>query len=304
MKVCSKCKIEKTLDCFYKEKSKLNGYSSNCKVCKKEYQQSNKEKISQYKKIYSEINKQKLTEYRKQYKKNKLTTDPTYKLKKRIRCLISNSFKRNKNIMSNLLFKGNVNCDNCGTNFKCIKCLKNHFESKENYSKKYYQVNKEKIKKNQKTYYENNKEILNEKSIKYKTLYKLKNIEKIKTRNNNYLNKKRNENPIFKFKQSIRTNINIAFKRGKNQYKKNSRTEVILGCTIEEFVVYIQSQFKKGMTLENHGQWHLDHIIPLASATTEDEIIKLNHYTNFQPLWAKENIIKRDKIIEKQLKLL
>jgi hypothetical protein len=58
------------------------------------------------------------------------------------------------------------------------------------------------------------------------------------------------------------------------------------------------------MTLENHGEWHLDHIIPLASATTEEEIIKLNHYTNFQPLWAEENLSKGDRIIEQQLKLI
>lgn len=51
------------------------------------------------------------------------------------------------------------------------------------------------------------------------------------------------------------------------------------------------------MTFENHGEWHLDHIIPLASAINEEDIIKLNHYTNFQPLWSKENLKKGSKII-------
>ena len=51
------------------------------------------------------------------------------------------------------------------------------------------------------------------------------------------------------------------------------------------------------MTLENHGEWHLDHIIPLAIAKTEEEIIKLNHYTNFQPLWAIDNLKKGAKIL-------
>ena len=50
------------------------------------------------------------------------------------------------------------------------------------------------------------------------------------------------------------------------------------------------------MSWDNHGEWHLDHIIPMASATNEKEVIKLNHYTNFQPLWAEENLQKSDKI--------
>jgi hypothetical protein len=54
------------------------------------------------------------------------------------------------------------------------------------------------------------------------------------------------------------------------------------------------------MTLENHGQgsgkWNIDHIIPISSARTEEEIYKLNHYTNFQPLWWEENMAKGKKI--------
>jgi hypothetical protein len=58
------------------------------------------------------------------------------------------------------------------------------------------------------------------------------------------------------------------------------------------------------MSLDNHGKWHLDHIIPLATATTEEDVIRLNHYTNFQPLWADDNLKKSNKIIEQQLQLL
>jgi hypothetical protein len=52
------------------------------------------------------------------------------------------------------------------------------------------------------------------------------------------------------------------------------------------------------MTLENYGEWHLDHIIPLATATTREDVVRLNHYTNFQPLWAKDNLSKGAKIIK------
>ena len=52
------------------------------------------------------------------------------------------------------------------------------------------------------------------------------------------------------------------------------------------------------MSWDNYGKWHIDHIIPLSSAKTEQDILKLCHYTNLQPLWAKGNIIKSNKIIK------
>ena len=87
------------------------------------------------------------------------------------------------------------------------------------------------------------------------------------------------------------------------KYKKSSQTEIILGCPLNTFICHLQFQFKPNMTLENHGQgpgkWNMDHIIPISSAKTEEEIIKLNHYTNFQPLWWEENMAKGAKGIVK-----
>jgi hypothetical protein len=228
MKVCSKCKIEKTLDCFNKNLKCKNGLNPSCKECIKKYREENKEKIKIRCKKYRQNNKEKIKEYEL---KRKATKKSAYL----------------------------------------------------EYRKNYYEKNKEKIIENGKQWRLKNKEYKNKKAILYRK-------EKIKV------------DPIFKLKINLRSNLCQSFKRGKNQYKKNARTETILGCTMEDFILYIQSQFQKGMTLENHGEWHFDHIIPLASATTEDEIIKLNHYTNFQPLWAKENISKADKIMEKQIK--
>ena len=53
------------------------------------------------------------------------------------------------------------------------------------------------------------------------------------------------------------------------------------------------------MSWENQGKWHLDHIIPISSAKTEEDVIRLNHYTNFQPLWAEDNFKKGKKYEEK-----
>ena len=59
----------------------------------------------------------------------------------------------------------------------------------------------------------------------------------------------------------------------------------------------IETKFKKGMSFENHGEWHLDHIYPISLAKSEEEVIKLNHYTNFQPLWSEDNLRKSNKIV-------
>jgi hypothetical protein len=81
------------------------------------------------------------------------------------------------------------------------------------------------------------------------------------------------------------------------------KTEEILGCDLNYFKEYIESQFTEGMTWLNHGQWHLDHIIPMDAAETVDEVIKLNHWTNFQPLWSNDNYSKYFYVLEEHYEL-
>jgi len=83
----------------------------------------------------------------------------------------------------------------------------------------------------------------------------------------------------------------------KKKFSKTSKTENILGCSFEEFFTHIESQFIDGMSWENRSLWHIDHIIPLATAKTEEEILRLNHYTNLRPLWALDNLKKGSKIL-------
>ena len=162
-----------------------------------------------------------------------------------------------------------------------------------NKKKIYHYSNKDKINKNQKIYYQNNKEYLNKKSNEWIN----KNKDYYKKYKNIYCKQKRENDILYKFKNNVRCNISQSFKRSKNKFKKYEKTETILGCTIEEFRLHIEKQFTEGMTIDNHGKWHLDHIIPISLATTQEEAIKLNHFTNFQPLWAADNIIKSNKII-------
>ncbi len=113
---------------------------------------------------------------------------------------------------------------------------------------------------------------------------------------NNYIKDRNNADSLFKFKNNIRCLISQSFKRKKNNYwTKKTKTENILGCKFEQFKIYIENKFTNGMTWENQGEWHLDHIKPLKLAKTEEEVIILNHYTNFQPLWAEDNLKKGSK---------
>lgn len=101
---------------------------------------------------------------------------------------------------------------------------------------------------------------------------------------------------------TIRSNLGRILRS--NGCVKSLKTEEILGCTFEYFKLYLESKFEDWMTWENRGKyngelnygWDIDHIIPLDSAETEEDILKLNHYTNLQPLCGYTNRnIKKDK---------
>lgn len=78
-------------------------------------------------------------------------------------------------------------------------------------------------------------------------------------------------------------------------FYKDKTTKKLLGCSLQELQDHIMSQFQFGMTMHNYGEWHLDHIIPLSSAKDKTELEILCHYTNLQPLWAIDNLIKSNK---------
>lgn len=105
--------------------------------------------------------------------------------------------------------------------------------------------------------------------------------------------KKRN-NPLSLLKLRVRDLIRKSIElRG---FRKENSSYKILGCSYDEFRVHIEKQFTKGMSWERFNEIHLDHIIPMASAKSFDDVYKLNHHTNLRPLWAKDNIKKSDSI--------
>jgi hypothetical protein len=80
----------------------------------------------------------------------------------------------------------------------------------------------------------------------------------------------------------------------------------LVGCSLEALRRHLESQFRKGMSWENYGDWHIDHILPCASFNLTDpaEQRRCFHYTNLQPLWAKENLSKGARIVQHQPSLL
>jgi hypothetical protein len=118
--------------------------------------------------------------------------------------------------------------------------------------------------------------------------------KKSSTKEKNKLSQRKyRENPLNKFISNIRTLIGRSIKY--KGFKKLTKTEIILGCSFDEFREYIQLQFKEGMSFSNHGEWEIDHIIPISNAKTEQEVISLNHYKNLMPLWKIDNRIKGNK---------
>lgn len=253
IKQCTKCKEHKLLNKFYPTKSGWCGRDSMCIFCRKKNRRERYKDINVKKReiytnsVWQSKNKERIEAFQKKYQE-KISKQKAEARKKRE------------------LEKQNI------THKKCSKC-------------------------------NNIKEIINFYKDRNTYRHNCKDCQNKQTREGTkkYIKERTQTDPIFKMKANIRCLIRDSMKR--QGYTKRSKTHKILGCDFDIFKKHIERQFTKGMTWENHGEWHYDHIIPMASAKTEEEVIKLNHYTNFQPLWAEDNLRKSDKIEPTQIKL-
>lgn len=109
--------------------------------------------------------------------------------------------------------------------------------------------------------------------------------------------RRRASDPTYRARLNLRSRLYKALKSAECSRDRNIRNSV--GCTILELRAYLESRFLPGMTWENYGQWHLDHIRPLSSFNLEntEEQRQANHYSNLQPLWAGDNIKKGSKYV-------
>lgn len=258
---CNNCKSEKDISEFVKNRYKKNGILSICKICFREKYKQSKDKRRQY---YQE-NKQKWTEY---YIENKEEIS---------------EYKREYR-------KENID----------------HIREK---NKQYVQENKEILKLKWKKYREENKDKISqwfEDNYEYRIEYRKEYSDRkeVKEKRNIDRKNRRLNDEVYKIKENIRCRIQGSLRSKK--YRKNLKTESILGCTYEEFKHHLESKFEAWMSWSNYGLyngdlnygWDIDHIIPLSSATSEEEVLKLNHFTNLQPLCSKVNRdIKSSKMV-------
>lgn len=152
------------------------------------------------------------------------------------------------------------NSDRVKANY--ARWLKQNHERNRLYYKAYYQANKVKV---------------------------LANVYKLR-------NRKLKEDPLYRATKALRNLTTQAFHR--KGYKKRSKCNALLGCSFQIAKRFIEVQFLPGMSWANHGEWHIDHRVPLASAKTIADRERLCHYTNLQPLWAADNLRKHSKVAQ------
>ena len=182
-----------------------------------------------------------------------------------------------------------------GLSYICKKCaiikkntyINNNKEKVILSYKKYREKNKERILKNKKEHYYNNIE-----SIKiYRKKYNKENREYY----NKWEKNKTKNDILFRLSKNMRSRVRTFLR--KNKISKTNKTMDLVGYSPSFLKEHIEKQFHPNMTWDNYGEWHIDHIIPLNSANSEEELYKLCHYTNLQPLWAKDNLSKGCKIL-------
>lgn len=238
MKLCSKCKRLLDEDKFNKDSTKIDGYFSSCKECRKiiskNYNITNKDKLQEKKKIYHILNKDKILSKVSEWRKNNIEY-----------------FKES--------------CHN--------RYIKNKDILKDKY-KEYKIKNAEKVSIRAKKYREKNKEDLRLK----KKIYKKNRLA---------------TDYKYKLKENISTALRIKIykKRGTNKYLE------MFGYNIEQLIKHLENKFIDGMSWDNYGKWHIDHIKPqsLFNLDNEEELKKCWSLSNLQPLWAIDNIKKSNK---------
>jgi hypothetical protein len=177
---------------------------------------------------------------------------------------------------------------------------------KKEYDRARYERNKERIKEERRIHYEENKEKIKGQHRAYNlrnkgkcreltARYRRENPEKCRRDARNYGSNRRKVDPEYQLTCNLRCRLYQALAR--QGATKANGTIALTGCSAVELKSHLEGQFTDGMTWDNYGDWHMDHIKPCASfdLMIDSEQRECFHYTNLQPLWAEDNLIKGKK---------
>lgn len=176
----------------------------------------------------------------------------------------------------------------------CKKCFRARQDPQKKLrnQKKYYRLHRQERLDYNHNYYELNKEGLKS----YQKIYNHVNRQKVRTLQRK-IHKRNRSNPIYRIKRALRARVSQAVK---NKAQKAAGTSELVGCSIAQLIRHLEIQFQPGMTWDNYGDWHIDHIRPCASFdfSNPEHQRACFHYSNLQPLWARDNLTKGDSISE------
>lgn len=282
IKTCTKCKMKKEITEFHTRKGIGDGYRGVCKECKnaraKECAKT-PERIKARKQYdNSPERKLKKSEYFKNHKEERRIYNQRQEVLERNRENSRKRYYENKDKIR-----------------EQVKQSRNKNRDKINEQKRNdYHKNKEKILLQQKLKREENPEAYREKQRQRRQ----NRLEEKRKYDREYSAKRRAEDIKFRIMENLRNRLRLAVK---NNQKAGGTLELI-GCDIDVLKQRLSSKFKPGMTWENYGDWHIDHIIPCCvfDLTIEENQRKCFHYSNLQPLWEKENLAKIKSDLELQ----
>lgn len=192
-----------------------------------------------------------------------------------------------------------ITCEMCNTKFTgrsskkfCNSCV---LEKRKEGCRLYKQRNKEKISTYNSSYKSEHKKEISTYNKEYDKAHR----EEIQARQNEYQKNRRKTDHKFKMIHLMRTRMN-KFMKG----QKVKRTSELLGCTRDDFILWMKYQFDESMTIDNHGEiWHYDHVIPcsLFDHSLEDEQEKCWHWSNIQPMLGSQNMSKQNTITKDEI---